>query len=165
MKHEARLASNICIAAACLLSLLCGRSLTGLAASSLGGLYGQQGVGRGSIATPHDPELEKQSIHSLEVAQYYYKRKPTKNDKESAERLNKAVESRLMEIIDLNPNFSRMDEVYFLLGEVYKRTGDRDKQQEYLNKLLKEFPDSQFAKDAKLQLDALQAQSTPKKDH
>jgi outer membrane protein assembly factor BamD (BamD/ComL family) len=70
-----------------------------------------------------------------------------------------------MEIIDLNPNFSRMDEVYFLLGEVYKRIGDRDKQQEYLNKLLKEFPDSQFAKDAKVQLDALQAQSTPKKDH
>ena len=155
MKREARLASNICIAAACLFSL----------AGATSAVHAQQGVGRGSIAAPRDPELEKQSIHSLEVAQYYFKRKPVKGDKGSAERLNKAVESRLQEIIDLNPNFSRMDEVYFLLGEVYKRTDERDKEQEYLTKLLKEFPDSQFAKEAKQQLDALQSQSTPKKDH
>jgi hypothetical protein len=157
MKHEARLASNICIVAACMFLVVRGGSIP---ASS-----GQQAVGRGSIATPRDPELEKQSIHSLEVAQYYFKRKPAKGDKAGAERLNKAVESRLLEIIDLNPNFSRMDEVYFLLGEVYKRGDDRDKQQEYLTKLLKEFPDSQFAKDARQQLDGLQSQSTPKKDH
>jgi hypothetical protein len=157
MKHEARFASNICIAAACVFSVVVGGPV--LASS------GQQGVGRGSIAAPRDPELEKQSIHSLEVAHYYFKRKPSKGGKDSAERLNKAVESRLLEIIDLNPNFSRMDEVYFLLIEVYKREGDHDKQQEYLTKLLKEFPDSQFAKDAKQQLDGLQSQSTPKKDH
>jgi hypothetical protein len=159
MKHEARFASNICIAAACVFSVVFGGPV--LASSR------QQGVGRGSIAAPRDPELEKQSIHSLEVAQYYFKRKPSKGnkDKDSAERLNKGVESRLLEIIDLNPNFSRMDEVYFLLGEVYKRIGDHDKQQEYLTKLIKEFPDSQFSKDAKQQLDGLQSQSTPKKDH
>src|SRR5262245_53290608 len=116
MKHEARLASNICIAAACLLSIVWVSIVWAAPA-----VYGQQGVGRGSIATPRDPELEKQSIHSLEVAQYYYKRKPPKGDKAGAERLNKAVESRLLEIIDLNPNFSRMDEVYLMLGDVYKR--------------------------------------------
>jgi tetratricopeptide (TPR) repeat protein len=157
MKHEARLASNICIAAACIFSVVIGGPVPGS--------FGQQGVGRGSIAAPRDPELEKQSIHSLEVARYYFKRKPSKGDKESAERLSKGVESRLLEIIDLNPNFSRMDEVYSLLGEVYRREGDHDKQQEYLTKLIKEFPDSQFAKDAKQELDGLQSQNTPKKDH
>src|SRR5438552_971044 len=82
----------------------------------------QQGVGRGPIATPRDPELEKQSLHSLEVARFYFKRKPDKSDKKnSLERLNKGIEDRLQEIIDTNPQFSKMDEVYFLLGEIYFR--------------------------------------------
>ncbi len=115
----------------------------------------QQGPGRGPISLPRDPELEKQSYHNLEVAKYYfYKRKADKKDKAGWERLNKAVESRLTEIMDTNPTFARMDEVYFLLGEVYERGGDSEKAAEYWNKVVKEFPDSEIKAEAQKRLDA-----------
>lgn len=124
----------------------------------------QQGPGRGPISLPRDPELEKQSYHNLEVAKYYfYKRKPDKKDKNSWDRLNKAVESRLTEIMDSNPSFARMDDVYFLLGEVYKRSGDLDKAVDYWNKVVKEFPDSELKADAQKRLDEANTQNKEKK--
>jgi tetratricopeptide (TPR) repeat protein len=88
----------------------------------------QQGPGRGPITVTRDPETEKQSSRSLEAAKFYfYKRKPDKNDKDGWERINKAVESRLQEIVDTNPTFIRIGDVYFMLGELYKRMGDLDK--------------------------------------
>ncbi|MCI0662543.1 MAG: hypothetical protein L0220_15850, partial [Acidobacteria bacterium] len=32
----------------------------------------QQGPGRGPVALPRDPEIEKQSSHNLEVAKFYF---------------------------------------------------------------------------------------------
>ena len=124
----------------------------------------QQGPGRGPIALPRDPELEKQSYHNLEVAKFYfYKRKPDKNDKEGWARLNKSVESRLLEIIDTNPAFARMDDVYFMLGEVYKRTGDLDKAVENWTKAVKETSDEKIKTDAQKRLDEAKIQSKEKK--
>lgn len=124
----------------------------------------QQGPGRGPVSAPRDPELEKQSYHNLEVAKYYfYKRKPDKKDKNGWERLNKAVEGRLTEILDSNPSFARIDDVYFMLGEVYKRGGDLDKAVTYWNKILKEFPDSALKADAQKRLDEANAQNKEKK--
>ncbi len=111
-------------------------------------------MGKGPITTPRDPELEKQSYHSLEVAKFYfYKRKPEKNDKGGWERINKSVESRLTEIMDTNPTFARMDDVYFMLGETYKRMGDGDKAVEYWEKALKETSDDRIKSDAQKRLD------------
>src|SRR4051812_26360899 len=82
----------------------------------------QQGPSRGAITPKRDPELEKQSLKSLEAARFYLlKRKPPKGNKEALERNNKAIESRLLEIVELDPTFSKMDDVYYLLGEVYAR--------------------------------------------
>jgi Tfp pilus assembly protein PilF len=114
----------------------------------------QQGVGKGPIAVPRDPELEKQSARNLEVAKYYfYKRKPEKKDQDGWLRLNKAVESRLTEILDTNPNYARMIEVYFMLGEVYHRMGDLDKASEYWNKAVKEDSDEKIKAEAQKRLD------------
>ncbi len=114
----------------------------------------QQGPGRGPITIPRDPELEKQSYRNLEVAKFYfYKRKPEKNDKESWERLTKAVESRLQEIVDTNPNFARIDDVYFMLGEVYRRLGDLDKAVENWTKAAKETSDEKIKSEAQKRLD------------
>jgi hypothetical protein len=130
-----------------------------------GPLSAQQGVSRGPASAARDPELEKQSLHNLEVARFYFKRKPDKSDKQaSLERLNKAVESRLVEILDTYPNFSRIDEVYFLLGEVYHRGGQTEKAIEYLSKVVKELSDSPFYQDAKKRLEELQPKSEPKKE-
>lgn len=125
----------------------------------------QQGVGRGPISLPRDPELEKQSMHSLEVARYYfYKRKPAKDDKAGLERLNKAVESRLQEIIDLNPNFGKADEVYFLLGEVYLRGNNLEDAAKSFTRVVKEFPDSQFTGEAKKRIGEIESQGKVKKE-
>lgn len=124
-----------------------------------------QGVGRGPISLPRDPELEQQSRHSLEVARYYfYKRKPSKDDKAGLERLNKAVEGRLQEILDLNPTFGKADEVYFLLGEVYLRGSNFEDAAKSFNRVVKESPDSQFAGDARKRLSEIEAQGKVRKE-
>jgi len=126
----------------------------------------QQTAGRGPLAAPRDPELERQSAHSLEVARYYfYKRKPPKNDKAGNERLNKAVEDRLLEILDLNPTFGQADGVYFLLGEVYLRSGEPEKASEQFNRVVKEFPDSQYLADTKKRIAELESQPKGKKQN
>ncbi len=120
----------------------------------------QQGPGRGPITIPRDPELEKQSHHNLEVAKYYfYKRKPDKNDKDGWERINKAVESRLQEIIDTNPTFARADDVFFMLGEVYKRMGDLDKAVENWTKAAKETSDEKIKSETQKRLDEAKNQT------
>ena len=114
---------------------------------------GQTGVGRGSISAPRDPELEKQSAHSLEVARYYFtKRKPAKDDKEGWSRLNKAVVDRLQEIIDTNPTYARMDSVFFLLGEVYTRDNQLEKANECWSIIIKDYHDSEHFAEAKKRL-------------
>lgn len=123
----------------------------------------QQGPSRGAITPKRDPELEKQSLKSLDAARFYlFKRKPPKGDKAALERLNKAIEGRLLEIIDLDPTFSKMDEVYYLLGEVYARAEQNDDAIKYLSQVVKEYPDSASFKDAKKRLDELQAKKEKK---
>jgi tetratricopeptide (TPR) repeat protein len=114
----------------------------------------QQGPGRGPIAVPRDPETEKQSYKSLDAAKFYfYKRKPDKKDKDAATRSNKAIIDRLQEIVDTNPNFARIDEVYFLLGEVHNRGGDTDKAIEFWTKASKDSSDEKIKAEAQKRLD------------
>ncbi len=102
-------------------------------------------------------------LKSLDAARFYlFKRKPPKGDKAALERLNKAIEGRLLEIIDLDPTFSKMDEVYYLLGEVYARAEQDDGAIKYLSQVVKEYPDSASFKDAKKRLDELQAKKEKK---
>lgn len=136
----------------------------GLAIVFTGSAAAQQGPGRGPISQPRDPEIEKQSYHNLDVAKYYfYKRKPDKKDKDGWDRLNKAVESRLMEIIDINPDFAKMDEVHFLLGELYKRSGDLDEAVKHWTIVVEKYPDSQVKSDAGKRLDEVRNQNKDRK--
>ncbi|MFN0111952.1 MAG: tetratricopeptide repeat protein [Blastocatellia bacterium] len=114
----------------------------------------QQGPSRGSISAPRDPEAEKSSYKSLDAAKFYfYKRKPDKGDKDGMARLNKAVLDRLQEIIDLNPQFGRIEEVYFLMGEVHQRGGDTEQAVEYWTKAVKEGSDEKVKAEAQKRLD------------
>lgn len=124
----------------------------------------QQGPGRGPITVPRDPELERQSFKSLDAAKFYfYKRKPDKKDKDGIVRLNKAVIDRLQEIVDTNPNFARIDEVYFLLGEAHKRSGDTEKAVEFWTKAAKETSDEKIKSEAQKRLNEEQANTKSKK--
>jgi tetratricopeptide (TPR) repeat protein len=120
-------------------------------------------VNRGPVAPKRDPLLEKESLHHLDVAWQYFKKKPDKESKEVNERRAKAIADRLLEVLDTNPTFSKIDEVYYLLGEVYLRMNDQDKAVHYLSIVVKESPDSKYFNEAKKRLAELQA-SAPNKE-
>jgi outer membrane protein assembly factor BamD (BamD/ComL family) len=58
-------------------------------------------------STLRDPELEKDSLHNLEVARHYFKLK----------KAYVAAIKRCEEIDAGNPNFAKMDEVLYIAGE------------------------------------------------
>ena len=136
-------------------------------------IYGQ-GVRQGpDPSTMRDPDLERDSYHNLEVAKNYFKLK----------KAYVAALKRCEEIIAGNPNFAKIDEVLLMAGqsslwladnkgkqkpEQYvsfdggeKRTLTpaqfREMGRDYLNKLIKDYPDSQYAKQAQDELRALEA--------
>lgn len=99
-----------------------------------------------------DPDLEKDSLHNLEVARHYFK-------------LRKAYIAALQrceEIIAGNPVFSKIDEVLLIAGEsslrlaenrgkqASKVTSDklREDARDYLSQLVNGYPDSAFRKQA-----------------
>jgi outer membrane protein assembly factor BamD (BamD/ComL family) len=138
---------------------------SGLLLGSLAVPARAQGVSRGPISTPRDPELEKQCAHSLEVARYYfYKRKPQKGDVDGQERLNKGVEGRLLEILDTNPNFGKVDEVYFMLGELYLRWNNPDEATKNYSRVVKDYPDSDFVGNARKRLAEIESKVKVKKE-
>ena len=104
-------------------------------------------------ATIRDPELEKDSLHNLEVARHYYKLR----------KAYVAAIKRCEEVIAGNPNFARMDEILFIAGESSLRLADgkgrqkekdikpeqlREDARTYLSQLVNDHPQSQFRKQA-----------------
>ena len=74
--------------------------------------------------TVRDPELEKDSLHNLEVARHYFKLK----------KAYVAALKRCEEIDASNPTFAKMDEVLFIAGESYLRLSENKGKQEYKGK-------------------------------
>jgi len=115
-------------------------------------------------STIRDPELEKDSLHNLEVARNYFKLK----------KAYVAALMRLEEIIAGNPNFSKIEEVYLMAGQSsiwladgkgkqnrdqyltfeggskHKLTPEqfRERGRDYLSKLVHEYPNGPFTKQA-----------------
>jgi hypothetical protein len=132
-----------------------------------------QGVRTGpDPSTLRDPDLERDSLHNLEVARNYFKLK----------KAYVASLKRCEEILAGNPNFAKIEEVLLMAGQsslwlaekkgkqrpdLYvtfdggeKRTLTpaqfRDMGRDYLNKLIKDHPDSPYAKDAREELQTLE---------
>ena len=117
-------------------------------------------------STIRDAELEKDSLHNLEVARHYYKLK----------KAYVAAIKRCEEIDAGNPNFAKMDEVLFIAGESSLRLAEnRGKQKQkaktpeqlredarvYLSRLVAGYPNSVFLKAAEADLQALGGPITP----
>src|SRR6185295_15316770 len=136
-----------------------------------------QGVRNGpDPATIRDPDLERDSQHNFEVAKNYFKLK----------KAYVASLKRCEEIIAGNPNFAKIEEVLLMAGQssiwlsqnkgkqkpdLYvsfeggeKRTLTSEQflemGRQYLNKLVAEYPDGTFAKQAQEELRALDASVT-----
>ena len=132
-------------------------------------LANAQGVRSGpDQSTLRDPDLEKDSLHNLEVARNYFKLK----------KAYVASLKRCEEIIAGNPNFARIEEVLLMAGQSSlwlsenkgkqrpdqyvtfdggeKRTLTaeqfREMGRDYLSKLIKDYPDGAFAKQAREEL-------------
>src|SRR6185369_15551018 len=123
-------------------------------------------------STLRDPDLERDSLHNIEVARNYFKLK----------KAYVASLKRCEEIIAGNPNFARIEEVLLMAGQSSLWLADKKGKQspdlyvtfdggekrtltseqfremgrDYLNKLIKDHPDSPFAKEAREELAALE---------
>ena len=153
----------------CLLSLICVMFLIAPA------IYAQGGVKTGpDPATIRDPDLEKDSLHNLEVARNYFKLK----------KAYVAALVRLEEIIAGNPNFAKIEEVYLMAGQSSLWLADgkgkqkpdqyytfdggtkhtltpeqfREMGRDYLSKLVHDYPNGPFTQQA---LEELQAVGGP----
>src|SRR5687767_7178372 len=131
-----------------------------------------QGVRTGPDPTTlRDPDLERDSQHNLEVARNYFKLK----------KAYVAALKRCEEIIAGNPNFAKIEEALFMAGEsslylaenkgkqspslyvnfdgTTKKTLSPDEfrelGREYLTRLVTEYPNSTFRKQAEADLAAL----------
>lgn len=96
---------------------------------------------RGSITAPIDPELEASSRHNLDVGRQYFKKKAWAG-----------ALGRLEEIVATNPEFTKIDEVYFLAGVCYARTNEPKLAREMLQKVVDEHTESEFVKRAREEL-------------
>ncbi len=122
-------------------------------------------------STIRDPDLEKDSLHNLEVARHYFKLK----------KAYVAALQRCEEIKAGNPNFSKIDEVLFIAGESSLRLAEnkgkqspssyvvhegdtkrllkpeefREIARSYLSELINEYPKSSFRTQAEIDLQAL----------
>jgi hypothetical protein len=99
-----------------------------------------------------DPDMEKDSLHNLEVARQYF----------TLRKAYKASLARCEEIIAGNPTFSKIDEVLFIAGQSSLRLSENkgkqsvktatDKLREdargYLSMLVNNYPDSRFKDEA-----------------
>jgi hypothetical protein len=124
-------------------------------------------------STLRDPDLERDSLHNLEVARNYFKLK----------KAYVASLKRCEEIIAGNPNFARIEEVLLMAGQSSLWLADKKGKQspdlyltfdggqkrtltpeqfremgrDYLTKLIKDHPESPYAKQAREELQALEA--------
>lgn len=133
---------------------------------------------RGTVAKGPDPsvisniELEKESKHNLEVARHYFKLK----------KAYLAAHDRSEEIMAGHPEFSRLDEVLYIAGmsSIYLAEGKgkqrapqspperaeeyspeilRRNARAYLTRIVKEYPESDFRKEAEEALSRLDEQA------
>jgi len=128
---------------------------------SASAFYGQGKAKTGpDPSTIRDADLEKDSLHNLEVARHYFKLK----------KAYVAAIRRCEEIDAGNPNFAKMDEVLYIAGESSLRlAGNLGKQKTkertpeqlrqdarvYLSRLVAGYPNSGFYKEAEADLQAL----------
>src|SRR4030095_1582822 len=99
------------------------------------------------IEAPRDAAKEIAAKHNLEVARWNLTKR----------KAYEGARDRLQEIIDTYPDFSRMDEVVFLMGEVFLKLGKNEAAVDYYKKLLKDYPTSEFSKKTQARLDELKA--------
>jgi outer membrane assembly lipoprotein YfiO len=110
--------------------------------------------------SPLRPEAEKRirevqdnlGLHNLYIANYYYN---LAVDRKKGGL--KGAQSRYREIIDKYPNFSYLDEALFKVGVTYLEEEETDEAAKYFQRIVRDFPNSDYVDRAKDQLKLLGA--------
>ena len=95
---------------------------------------------------------ENLAMHNLLIARFYYDVKYS-----TGKGGLKGAQSRLKEITDKYPCFSYNDEVFYRLASTYQAEEEPDEAARYYQKLVQEFPDSEFNEKAREQLNIIGA--------
>src|ERR1700752_4526892 len=95
---------------------------------------------------------ENLAMHNLQIARFYYDVKYS-----TGKGGLKGSQSRLKEIVDKYPCFSVNDEVFYRLATTYQAEEEPDEAARYYQKLVQEFPESEFAEKARQQLNIIGA--------
>src|SRR6185369_5204805 len=95
---------------------------------------------------------ENLAMHNLQIARFYQEVK-FKTGKGGL----KGAQSRLKENVDKYPCFSYNDEVYWRLAATYQAEEEPDEAARYYQKLIQEFPDSEYNQKAREQLNIIGA--------
>ena len=99
-------------------------------------------------------------LHNLVIANYYYKQ--SVDYKKGG---LKGAQSRYNEILEKYPNFSYMDEALFKLAVTYMIEEETDQAAKYFQRIVSDYPNSEYIEKAKEQLDLLGAKiPEPKPD-
>ena len=103
---------------------------------------------------------ENLAMHNLQIARFYYDVKYS-----TGKGGLKGSQSRLKEIVDKYPCFSYNDEVFYRLATTYQAEEEPDEAARFYQKLVQEFPESEFTQKAREQLNIIGApipeKSTP----
>ena len=103
---------------------------------------------------------ENLAMHNLQIARFYFDVKYS-----TGKGGLKGSQSRLKEIVDKYPCFSYNDEVFYRLATTYQQEEEPDEAARYYQKLVAEFPDSEYNEKAREQLNIIGApipdKSTP----
>ncbi len=116
--------------------------------------------------SPLRPEVDKRleevqnnlGLHSLDIANYYYNLS-VKQGKGGL----KGAQSRYREILEKYPKFAYMDEVLYKLAVTYQIEEETDEAVKYFQRLVREYPNSEYVEKAKEQLQLMGA-SVPEPD-
>lgn len=95
---------------------------------------------------------ENLAMHNLQIARFYYDVKYS-----TGKGGLKGSQSRLKEIVDKYPCFSYNDEVFYRLGSTYQAEEEPDEAARYYQKLVQEFPESEYVEKAREQLNIIGA--------
>jgi outer membrane protein assembly factor BamD len=94
---------------------------------------------------------ENLGLHSLQIARFY-------RDKYYRGLSGlKGAQSRLREIVDKYPYFTYMDEVLFMLGDLYVQEEEPDEATKYFQMVARDYPNSDFAEKAREELSKIGA--------
>jgi outer membrane protein assembly factor BamD len=91
-------------------------------------------------------------LHNLWIANFYYKRAI-----EQKKQGLKGAQSRYREILDKYPKFGWLDEALFKLAVTYQAEEENDQAVRYFQRIVQDYPNSDYAEKSKQQLDLMGA--------